>query len=179
MDEKALISDLQKDNILSFGKIFTFYHKRIYSFCMSLHQSPDEAEETVQKVFVALWEQRGQIDESKPLGEYLYSIARYMIYREFRRKVYKKAVFDHFTFNSPEANNSTKDEVLFNELLTFLESQIERLPERQREIIRLSRYEGLTYRQVGEKLNITENTVDTQIRRALDFLRDKFENHYK
>jgi RNA polymerase sigma-70 factor (family 1) len=179
MDEKALISDLKEDNIQSFEKIFTLYHKRIYNFCISLHQSPDDAEETVQKVFVALWEQRQQVDENKPPGEYLYSIARYMIYNDFRRKVYKKAAFDHFTLNSPETNNSTKDEVLFNELLTFLESHIEKLPERQREIIKLSRYEGLTYRQVAEKLNITENTVDTQIRRALDFLRDKLENHYK
>jgi len=179
MDEKALISDLKKENILAFEKVFTLYHKRIYSFCISLYKSPDDAEETVQKVFVALWEQRQQVDENKTLGEYLYSIARYMIYNDFRRKVYKKAAFDHFTLNSPETNNSTKDDVLFNELLTFLESQIERLPERQREIIKLSRFEGLTYRQVAEKLNITENTVDTQIRRALDFLRDKFENHYK
>jgi RNA polymerase sigma-70 factor (family 1) len=179
MDEKALISDLKKDNILSFGKIFTLYHKRIYNFCISLHHSVDDAEETVQKVFIALWEQREQVDENKPLGEYLYSIARYMIYNDFRRKVYKKAAFDHFTLNSPQTNNSTKDEVLFNELLNFLESHIERLPERQREIIILSRYEGLTYRQIAEKLNITENTVDTQMRRALDFLKDKFENHYK
>ncbi len=94
-------------------------------------------------------------------------------------KVYKKAAFDHFSFNSPEINNSTKDEVLFNELLTFLESQIEKLPERQREVIKLSRYEGLTYRQIARQLNISENTVDTQIRRALDFLRNKFENHYR
>ncbi len=178
-EEKALILGLKKNYIPSFGRIFSLYHKRIYNFCISLHQSPDDAEETVQKVFVALWEQREQVDENKPPGEYLYSIARYMIYNEFRRQVYKKAVFDHFTLNSPETNNSTKDEVLFNELLTFLESQIERLPERQHEIIKLSRYEGLTYRQVAEKLNITENTVDTQIRRALDFLRDKLENHYK
>jgi RNA polymerase sigma-70 factor (family 1) len=179
MDEKALISEIKKENILSFEKIFALYHKRIYNFCISIHQSPDNAEETVQKVFVALWEQREQVDENKPLGEYLYSIARYMIYNDFRRKVYKKAAFDHFTLNSPDTNNSTGDEVLFNELLAFLESQIERLPERQREIIKLSRYKGLTYRQIAEQLNITENTVDTQIRRALDFLRDKLEYYYK
>jgi RNA polymerase sigma-70 factor (ECF subfamily) len=179
MDEKTLITDLKKDKIISFEKIFSLYHRCIYNFCISLYQSPDDAEETVQKVFVALWEQREQVDENKPLGSYLYSIARYMIYSDFRRKVYKKAAFDHFAFNSPETNNSTKDDVLFNELLTFLESQIEKLPERQREVIKLSRYEGLTYRQIAKQLNISENTVDTQIRRALDFLRNKFENHYK
>jgi RNA polymerase sigma-70 factor, ECF subfamily len=179
MNEKALISDLQRDNISSFEKIFSLYHKCIYNFCISLFQSPDDSEEIVQKVFVALWEQRNQVDENKSLVAYLYSIARYMIYQDFRHKVYKKAAFDHFTLNSSVTNDSTKDEVLFNELLTFLESQIEKLPGRQREIIKLSRYDGLTYRQIAEQLNISENTVDTQIRRALDFLRDKLENHYK
>lgn len=179
MDEKTQISNLKKDDSVSFERIFTLYHTRIYNFCISLHQSPDDAAETVQKVFVALWEQRQMVDENKPLGEYLYSITRYMIYNDFRRKVYKQAAFDHFSLNSSEKNDSTKDEVLFDELLAFLESQIERLPERQREILKLSRYEGLSYRQVAQKLNITENTVDTQIRRALDFLRNKLENHYK
>jgi RNA polymerase sigma-70 factor, ECF subfamily len=179
MDEKTQISNLKKDDSVSFEKIFTLYHRRIYNFCLSLHQSPDDAAETVQKVFVALWEQRQMVDENKPLGEYLYSITRYMIYNDFRRKVYKQAVFDHFSLNSSEKNDSTKDEVLFDELLAFLESQIEKLPERQREILKLSRYEGLSYRQIAQKLNITQNTVDTQIRRALDFLRYKLENHYK
>ncbi len=86
MDEKTLISDLKKENILSFEKVFALYHKRIYNFCLSLFQSQDEAEETVQKVFVSLWEQRKQVDENRPLGDYLYSIARYMIYNDLRRK---------------------------------------------------------------------------------------------
>jgi RNA polymerase sigma-70 factor (ECF subfamily) len=178
LDEKSLVLGLQKGNIPAFERIFSLYHKRIYNFCLSLHQSSDDAEETVQKVFVALWEQREQVDENKPIGIYLYSIARYMIYQDFRQKVYKKAAFDYFILNSIDSNESTKDEVLFNELVNFLESQIERLPERQREIFKLSRITGITYRQIAEQLNITENTVDTQIRRALEFLRNIYKTYY-
>ena len=178
LDEKSLVLGLQKGNIPAFERIFSLYHKRIYNFCLSLHQSSDDAEETVQKVFVALWEQREQVDENKPIGIYLYSIARYMIYQDFRQKVYKKAAFDYFILNSIDSNESTKDEVLFNELVNFLESQIERLPERQREIFKLSRFTDLTYKQIAEQLNITENTVDTQIRRALKFIKDKYKTQY-
>ena len=178
LDEKKLILGLQRGSIPAFERIFSLYHKRIYNFCLSLHQSSDYAEETVQKVFVALWEQREQVDENKAFSGYLYSIARYMVYQELRHQVYKKAVFDHFTTNLIDTNESTKDEILFNELLTFLESLIERLPERQRRIFKLSRFEGLTYKQIAEQLNITENTVDTQIRKALNFLRDKYKNNF-
>jgi RNA polymerase sigma-70 factor (ECF subfamily) len=177
-DEKTLILGLQKGSIPAFERIFSLYYKRIYNFCLHLYQSSDDARETVQRVFVALWEQRVQVDENKSLASYLYTITRYMAYQEFRQQVYKKAAFDHFILNSFDFNESTKDEVLYNELLSFLESVIERLPERQREIFKLSRFSGLTYRQIADQLNITENTVDTQIRRALEFVRDKYKYHY-
>jgi RNA polymerase sigma-70 factor, ECF subfamily len=177
-EEKTLILKLKKGSIPAFEKIFTLYHKRIYNFCLSLHQNSDEAEEIVQRVFVALWEQRTQIDEKKSLVTYLYTIARYMLYQEFRNNVYKKAAYDHFIINSIDLNESTKDEVLYNELVSFLESVIKRLPERQQEIFKLSRFSGLTYRQIADNLNITENTVDTQIRRALEFIRNRYKAYY-
>ncbi len=178
LDEKTLILGLQKGTIPAFEKIFSRYNKRIYNFCISLHQSSDDAEETVQRVFVALWEQRGQVDENKSLASYLFTIARYMVYQDFRQKVYKKAAIDHFVFNSFDLSEATKDDVLYNELLSFIETVIMDLPYRQQEIFKLSRFSGLTYKQIANKLNITENTVDTQIRRALDFLRDKYKIHY-
>jgi len=179
LDEKKLILDLREGNVQAFNEIFSLHHKRIYNFCRRLYQSPDEAEETVQKVFIALWEQRLQTDENKSLASYLFTIARYIAYQEFRQQVYKKAAFDHFVLNSIDYNESTKDDVLYNELYTFLQSVIESLPDRQREIFRLNRFSGLTYLQIADKLNITENTVDTQIRRALEFIRNKYKYHYQ
>ena len=179
MDEKALILSLQEGCVPAFNTIFSIHHKRIYNFCRHLYQSSDEAQETVQRVFIALWEQRLQVDENKPLAAYLYTIARYIVYQEFRKQVYKKAAFDHFILNSIDLNESTMEEVVYNELLSFLKSIIETLPPRQREIFKLSRFSGLTYRQIAEYLGITENTVDTQIRRALAFVRHKYEYHYQ
>jgi RNA polymerase sigma-70 factor, ECF subfamily len=179
LDEKKLILNLREGSVQAFNEIFSLNHKRICNFCRRLYQSSDEAEETVQKVFVALWEQRLQIDENKSLASYLFTIARYMVYQEFRQQVYKKAAFDHFVLNSIDYTESTKDDVLYNELYTFLQSVIESLPDRQREIFRLNRFSGLTYVQIADKLNITENTVDTQIRRALEFIRNKYKYHYQ
>ncbi|MCE5347342.1 MAG: RNA polymerase sigma-70 factor [Bacteroidales bacterium] len=177
-DDRTLVLDLREGSAYAFSKIYTLYHKRIYNFCLHLIQSSDEAKEIVQKVFIALWEQRLKVDENQSLASYLYSIARYMVYQEFRQQVFKKAACDYFLLGSNDLNESTNDNVLYNELLSFLESEIEVLPERQREIFKLNRFSGLTYRQIAAKLNITENTVDTQIRRALDFLRAKYKFHY-
>jgi len=71
-----------------------------------------------------------------------------MVYQEFRRQVYKKAFLDYFIQKSETVNDSTIDEVLYNELQTFLESVIEELPVRQREIFKLNRFRGMTYKQL-------------------------------
>jgi RNA polymerase sigma factor (sigma-70 family) len=109
-DEKTVIFELKKGDIKAFEKIFSFYHKHIYNFCLNLHQSPDDAEETVQKVFVALGEQRARMYENKPLASYLFTIARNIAYQEFRQQVYKKAAFNHFVLNSPYLKETTKSD---------------------------------------------------------------------
>jgi RNA polymerase sigma-70 factor, ECF subfamily len=174
-----MVMDLREGSLPAFNKIFSLYHNRIYNFCLSLYNTPDEAKDIVQRVFIALWEQRKKLDETQPLASYLYSIARYMVYHELRQKIYKKTAFDYLILQSDDLNESTKDDVLYNELFAFIESIIDTLPNRQREIFKLSRFSGLTYLQIADKLNITENTVDTQIRRALDFIRDKYKNQYR
>jgi len=179
LDEKTLILDLQNSSVPAFNKIFALYHKRIYGFCIQLYQTSDDAKEIVQKVFVALWEQRQQVDENQSLPSYLFTIARYMVYQGLRQQVYKEAALEYFYQNSDKSNESTKDDVLYNELLSFFESVIDSLPERQREIFKLSRFSGLTYRQIADQLNISENTVDTQIRRTLDLMRNKYRIHFK
>jgi RNA polymerase sigma-70 factor (family 1) len=177
-NEQNLILALQKGDAQAFESIFLLFYKRIYNFCLRLHHCSDDAEETVQKVFVALWEQRITLDETRSLTAYLYNIARYLVYQDFRQKVYKKVAYETFISKSPVFNECTKDEVLFLELLKFMDSIIEKLPERQKEIFKLSRYSCLTYKQIAEQLKISENTVDTQIRRALEFLLKKYKAHY-
>ena len=87
-DESDIISGLCNGSKKAFEKIFFRYHQLIYNFCLRLLSSHDEAEEIVQNVFVALWEQRSRLDVSKPVLPYLFSIARYMVYSELRQQVY-------------------------------------------------------------------------------------------
>jgi RNA polymerase sigma-70 factor (ECF subfamily) len=68
--------------------------------------------------------------------------------------------------------------VLYNELQHFLNQTIEELPPKRKEVFKLSRIEGLTYREIADRMKISENTVDVQIRKALGFLRNAFENYY-
>jgi RNA polymerase sigma-70 factor (ECF subfamily) len=173
-----LLAKLKQGNPKAFEVIYNELHQKIYNFSLRLLLSSEDAKEIVQRVFVALWEQRDKIDKDKSISAYLFSIARYMIYQEFRNQVYRKAALEFLLASDINLHETTKDEILFNELTDILHEIIDQLPARQKEIFHLSRDSGLSYKQIADQLNISENTVDTQLRRALNFVRIEYKKRY-
>lgn len=174
-----LIIKLKKGEIPAFRSIYNLYHHRIYNFCLKLLPTSEDARDAVQKVFVSLWEQRHLIDETKPFTAYIYAIARYTAYSDFKKLLYHKAAFENFTIPDYAIPEAPRDELLYKELSDILNRIIEQLPPQRRMIFRLNRFYQLTYRAIADKLQITENTVDTQIRRALEFIRKEYEKYLK
>lgn len=164
----ALISD---DDTDAFETIFNLYHSRVYAFAQSLLNSSQDAEEIVQNVFLALWNQRKNLNISGSFTSYIFSIARHMVYEHIRQKINKEAFSEYYLEHNVEYSFITEEEVAYNELESKIQQCIDLLPERRREIFVLSRIEKLTYKEIAERLNISENTVDTQIRHALNSLR--------
>jgi len=168
-----LILGIQKDDSESFESLYDIYHKQVYSFALSLLNSTSDAEEIVQNVFLALWIQRNSLNISTSFASYLFSIVRYKVYDFIHHKInheaYVKYTFDH----NNEYSFVTEDEISFRELEKSFGDAIQKLPERRREIFILSRIDKLSYKEISEKLGISENTVDTQIRHALNFLRQQ------
>jgi RNA polymerase sigma-70 factor, ECF subfamily len=178
-DDSEIVIELVSGSKKAFEQIFYKYHKRVYSFSLRLLGDTYSAEEITQRVFVAIWDQRKRIDETKLLTPYIFSIARYLIYQEFRLRVYRKAVFEEISSSQSSFVEITKDEILYNELFEIMQKVIDDLPPRQKEIFRLNRDSRLTYKQIAVQLGISENTVDTHIRRALAHIRKMFESYYK
>ena len=95
LSERELVLQLKMGDINAFKSIYGIYNARIYNFSLKILPFPEEAKEVVQLVFIALWEQRLQVDEEKDLAAYLYSIARYQVYQVLRKQVYRNAAFEY------------------------------------------------------------------------------------
>jgi RNA polymerase sigma-70 factor (ECF subfamily) len=67
--------------------------------------------------------------------------------------------------------------MIYEELSRHIDQAIENLPEQCRLIFRLSREHDLSYKDIAQKLNISVKTVDTQIGRALRFIRTRIAHH--
>ena len=172
---KPLILKLKKSETGAFEQLFKLYSPRLFNFCRKFLNSKEDAEDIVQVVFTAVWENRLRIDEERSFSTYLFTIARNRIINILKKKVYAEG-FINYTMYAANGNVNylTEDTVLFNELQQVLEKSINELPQKRREIFILSRKEGLSYKEIAKKLSISESTVNTQITHAINFLRDKF-----
>ncbi len=178
MQLPLLIKQLKHDDGEAFRQLFLTYSPRIYNYCRKFFSAKEDAEEIVQIVFTAVWENRLQIDENKPFSAYIFTIARNWIFNTLKKKAYFQRFIDYVLIQGNESNFLTEDEVIFNELHGIVEKCIGELPPRRREIFVLSRQNGLSYKEIARKLSVTESTVNTQITKSIDYIHRKLQTIY-
>ena len=173
--EKLLIRELQRGNAKAFELLYKQYHARLYNFCMSIIHNKQDAEGMVQEVFIAVWENREKLDENKSFSGFVFSIAKNKTLNKIKQYLSRKVYLEYMQMES-QALDETVSDIESLELIEFLHQTIQELPEKSKEIFLLSRNEGLTYKQIASKLNVTENVVDHEIRKSLKYLREKLGN---
>jgi RNA polymerase sigma-70 factor, ECF subfamily len=165
-------------------KAFETLFDQIYSgLCIFanrfLHNVP-EAEETVHDVFIGLWQNREKMVVTGSIKTYIY----HSVYNNALNKL------KHFQTLKYQPNKTTDPDLwkkihntyaIDDALIQMIESEeteellqkaIDNLPEKCKEVFLLNRYEGFTYKEVADKLNLSQNTVRVQIFRAVDILRE-------
>ena len=174
-NEKKLLEDISNSNEKAFEKLFHTYYGYLCSYASKIVQDDVAAEEIVQDFFVKLWEKREQIVIETSVKNYLFSSVKNSALNELKhnkiKDIYARSVLSGYRKNAGEASNFYEID-----LAEKIEESIQSLPEKRREIFRLSREEGLKYREIAEKLTISVKTVETQMSLALRHLRDKLKD---
>jgi len=176
--DKDIVLKIKLGDESAFNSLFFQLHGRVYNLCRKFLSRKEDAEEIVQTVFLAIWENRAQLDETQPIVAYILTIAKHWIFNFLRKGVYRKAFMDYLATKDEALDFVTEDEISYNDLQTLLEKLMEKLPPKRKEIFRLSKLEGLSYREIAQRLSITESTVNTQITKALEFIRKQVEIQY-
>ncbi len=172
--EKELVKKLTDGDSFAFEVLFYKYRNKIKGFALKIVPAQIDPEEIVQEVFVRVWLKKDAIDPEKDFQSYLFSIAKHLVLDHLKSAVNRKLYFVGEHFQQDLLEEEALEASISEETEEKLQKLINEIPERRREIFRLSRFEGLSYKQIAERLNISENTVDSQIRNALAFLRKEF-----
>lgn len=171
--EKDILRKLKEGDEASFDVIYWKYSAWIYNFAYSLLFDKVLAEDLTQTVFLRIWEKRELIDPEGSFESYLFTIARNLAYKETEKKILAETLIDSLTKRQQQAKDDTEEQLETESLQMYIDSLINQLPEARRKIYQMSRMEHLSNKEIAAQLSISEKTVETQLYRSLQFLRQK------
>jgi len=175
-EEFKLFERLKNGDEKAFEILFHKYYSYLCSFASKIISDDPAAEEIVQDFFVKIWEKRNQLKIETSLKNYLFRSVKNLCINYIQHNKIKSRYAQNVISNQ-ENHYSDDDSFPEIELFEKIEESINSLPEKRKEIFRLSRQDGLKYHEIADKLNISVKTVETQISLALKTLRDKLKNY--
>lgn len=133
----------------------------------------ETAKEIVQDAFISLWEKRESIDLSKPVKSYITTSVynKSLNYLRDNKKFNRDILNFENLYTMSEQNQG--DKLVAAEIELKIKTSINELPEKCREIFIMNRYQNLKYQQIADKLQISIKTVEAQMSKALQHMRNK------
>ena len=173
VSDSQLAAQIKKSQKHAFDQLFERYSQALYRFSKSLLKNHEDAEGVVQEVFFRIWKSRRAIDESRSFSSYLFSIAHNVVVDQFRLRV-KEQKYEEFVIKQAQVTYmDPEDEMEFNELKSIVDDLVAELPERRKQIYRLSRVEGLSHKEIADRMSIKTKTVENQLNLALKQIRNR------
>lgn len=173
VNEIFLLQALQKGNEDAFEVLLNTYSKRLYYVAFQYLNNREETLEIVQEVFLKIWLNRENINPELPFIPYIIRIAKNLIINKAKKKLVENAYLSFLGYRGETSSFPTEDTVLFDEITEIVNQLIDTFPPKRKEIFTFSRQIGLTNREIAQKLQISESTVENQINKALKTLRSK------
>ena len=172
MDNSIFDKIVQLDES-SFELIFRSFHPPLILFANKFTKDPDASADIVHQVFINLWEKRDSIEPDKQIKSYLFTSVHNRCLNFLRDN--KKFVKHDLPADSAALSHYVEgaDRLEEEELRKRIDTAIEELPEKTREVFILSRFEELKYKEIAQRLDISVKTVENQMGRALRILREK------
>jgi RNA polymerase sigma-70 factor, ECF subfamily len=174
--ERALIERIRTGDARAFEELYRTYWKPLYSFAFRYLRSGDEAEEMVQDVFYRIWRLRLEWKPQGTVQDYLYlavrnsalnRIAHEMVVHRWQERT-RASLMD----GCGDASRGTS-RLEAAELDAAIVRALAELPAKRRAICTLRLSEGMTYREIAQRLGVAQKTVETQLARGIKFLRER------
>ena len=160
----------KKSNRNSFSEIFDSNYARLFRYSIKVLKDKDAADELVQETFIKLWEKMKNTDiENQSIEALLITILKNKIIDNYRRDSTRKK-YERLYCDEKEFQQAINNEW---EILELLETVYSSFETKTLEIFRLSRDQGLTYKEIASQKNISIKTVELHISKALVILRKR------
>ncbi|TKG90777.1 RNA polymerase sigma-70 factor [Puteibacter caeruleilacunae] len=169
VQDLKLWENIQNGDMKALNELHIRYFHQMCLFAKQSFRDDQLVENIVSDCFIKLWENRSKLEIKISLKSYLFRILRNLIIDHHRKRQELVDIVEEF----PEVAEETE----FDAQLRYVKlyKAIAKLPEQRRKILELAAFESLSYQEIADKLNISKNTVKSQIGRAYRFLKETLE----
>lgn len=168
-EDVELMDRLRSGDENSLKLIYKKYWNQLFSSAYNILQDKQACEDIIQEIFINLWNKREIIEIRVSLKAYLFASARYEVYRQVRCGSVREDIFENIQerLQTPSEYGSLEH----RELLSQINSIVDKLSFKCKEVYKLSREEQLSHKEIASQLDISTKTVENHLNKALRQLR--------
>ena len=183
-----LIKKLLKKDYCALSEVMDIYSGRLYYYCLGMLKNEADAEEVVQDTFIKVYTNISKYRMNCKFSTWIYKIASNTVKDKLRSKDKKKTKLtvscdeasSEDNFFSPKIDRAMSEKRLVpdnimqaNELNSIIVREVDKLPQKYREVLLLRHIENYSYAEISKILGCTVGTIKSRISRARSTLREQ------
>ena len=169
---------LNRKDLSAFKIVYQHYYKSLCFFAHGYLKEDTLVEDVVQDVFTQVWENVPQLKDATKLQSYLYMMVRNRCLNHKRNLGH----FEKYSEQELQLEDWETDEsmrLIKAEIIREIMDSLEKLPERAKEVFKLSYLTQLREPEVADRLGISVNSVKTHKKRAKDLLKKELKHIFQ
>ncbi len=169
--DEYLFTSSQHGDDAAFHELYVRFFPILYVHAKQKIGDSQEAKDLVQDTFTSLYHKKAELGEITNFAGYLYVLLKNRILNFIAKKSVRTNYLD--TLDVEHYSRDVEHYIFERELKEQIENGINHLPEKMKLVFLMSRYEHLSHKEIGERLDISDKTVKRQIVNALKIIKSK------
>lgn len=171
IEDNLLARQISDNNLIAFEALYQRYKKKLYFFSLQYLGNEADAEDVVQAVFINLWEHRSTLDETRSIKSYIYKSATNNIINILKKRAIREKYIMNEMVIADLYSDQAYNQIYYQDLKRSINEILSKLPPQQQKIFHLSRFMGLSYKEIAEELGLSVRTVENQCYRAMKVIK--------
>jgi len=175
LSDQELIQECSKDSMRAFNQLFERYFASLYRFTVNYVKDTAIAEELAMDLMHNIWKKRALLEIKGNVDRYLFGAMKNVLFNHIRKRALEMVSIDECEL--PVLATQADQQLEYKELEKIYQLKLSQLSPQRKKIFMLSREENMTYSQIAKDMNLSINTIKTQMLVSLKFLRESMSEH--